>query len=433
MSDHLSRTEIDRYYQRSLSDREIISVSRHLETCEACRTKIVGSHMVDAAFTALGASLERAAEQERFHLTPELSLAYLNGDTGEIETELVESHVEDCGSCAAELQDLRGFEFQQGKSSRRQSDANPWKIIKGLGESVTSWRVVQATTLLVILILIATAVSVRNQIRGFSERLAELESRNNALQQEIASLSTPKERELDPAMVGPAGPQAEIIAALHDAGKLVTLDRDGELSGLVSLPEKYEKIVREMLSTGEAPISSDVTILGGKGETLMGTTKTGQPFHLDSPVGVVVLESRPTFRWSVLDGASAYVVDVFDSESNRVASSGEIHVTMWTPPKELERQRIYIWQVTAVKDGKEVTSPAPPAPQAKFKILGRGAVEEIKRAKNRYAMSHLVLGGIYTQTGLLGEAERELRLLVSANADSSIAHRLLQSVQSSRH
>ena len=207
MSDHLSRTEIDRYYQRSLSDREIISVSRHLETCEACRTKIVGSHMVDAAFTALGASLEKAAEQERFHLTPELSLAYLNGDTGEIESELVESHVEDCGSCAAELQDLRGFEFQQGKSSRRQSDANPWKIIKGLGESVTSWRVVQATTLLVILILIATAVSMRNQIRGFSERLAELESRNNALQQEIASLSTPKERQLDPAMVGRAGPR----------------------------------------------------------------------------------------------------------------------------------------------------------------------------------------------------------------------------------
>ena len=71
--------------------------------------------MVDAAFTALGASLEKAAEQERFHLTPELSLAYLNGDTGEIESELVESHVEDCGSCAGELQDLRGFKFQQGK------------------------------------------------------------------------------------------------------------------------------------------------------------------------------------------------------------------------------------------------------------------------------------------------------------------------------
>jgi len=106
---------------------------------------------------------------------------------------------------------------------------------------------------------------------------------------------------------------------------------------------------------------------------------------------------------------------------------------MWTPPKELKRQRISIWQVTAVKDGKEVTSPAPPAPQAKFKILGRGAVEEIKRAKTRYAMSHLVLGGIYTQAGLLGEAEREFRLRVSANADSSIAHRLLQSVQSSRH
>ena len=60
-------------------------------------------------------------------------------------------------------------------------------------------------------------------------------------------------------------------------------------------------------------------------------------------------------------------------------------------------------------------------------------MEEIKRAKNRYAMSHLVPGGIYTQAGLLGEAEREFRLLVSSNGNSSIAHKLLQSVLSSRH
>ena len=165
----------------------------------------------------------------------------------------------------------------------------------------------------------------------------------------------------------------------------------------------------------------------------MGTTKTGQPFHLSSPVGFVVLETRPTFSWTVLDGASAYVVDVFDSESNRVASSGEINLTTWSPSKDLGRQRTYIWQVTAIKDGKEMTVPAAPAAQAKFKILGRSAVEEIKNAKSKYARSHLVLGGIYARAGLLGEAEREFRLLVSANGDSSIAHKLLQSVQSLRH
>jgi hypothetical protein len=89
--------------------------------------------------------------------------------------------------------------------------------------------------------------------------------------------------------------------------------------------------------------------------------------------------------------------------------------------------------VKAIKEGQEVTSPRPPAPQAKFRVLDQAKANEIARAKRDFASSHLTLGLLYADAGLLREAEQEFRSLRRANPDSDVARNLLRQVQSLRH
>ena len=54
------------------------------------------------------------------------------------------------------------------------------------------------------------------------------------------------------------------------------------------------------------------------------------------PVGSVLLTDRPAFRWSPLEGATAYVVEIFDGEFNLVAASPLIGGS-WAAPMSLPR------------------------------------------------------------------------------------------------
>lgn len=164
----------------------------------------------------------------------------------------------------------------------------------------------------------------------------------------------------------------------------------------------------------------------------MSSDDRGGEFSVIEPAGNVLLTDRPTFRWSPMDGAAGYVVEVYDGNFNPVATSPQLTHHSWTPPQPLPRGQVYSWQVKAVKDGQEVTSPRPPAPQAKFRVLGQAKANELSRARRAYPSSHLALGLLYAEAGLLNEAEQELRLLRKANPDSELARRLLSRVRSLR-
>ena len=163
----------------------------------------------------------------------------------------------------------------------------------------------------------------------------------------------------------------------------------------------------------------------------MGSDNKPREFAVVEPVGNVVLSNQPTFRWSTLEGATGYVVEVYDDQFKLVASSPELTNRSWST--SLGRGKVYSWQVKAIKDGQEVTSPRPPAPQAKFRVLDQAKANEIAKAKRAYASSHLTLGLLYADAGLLREAEQEFRLLRRANPDSEIARNLLRQIQSLQH
>jgi hypothetical protein len=85
-----------------------------------------------------------------------------------------------------------------------------------------------------------------------------------------------------------------------------------------------------------------------------------------------------------------------------------------------------------MKEGREVISPAPPAPEARFKILEAGRAEELGRSLDAAGASHLARGVLYARAGLLDDAEREIEALLRDNPRSNAARKLLRSLRAMR-
>src|SRR5215207_6376479 len=199
---------------------------------------------------------------------------------------------------------------------------------------------------------------------------------------------------------------------------------------LERLPSPIQQKIRGTLQTGRLDQSPALAQLAGAWSTLRGESGNGLPFRLVGPLGQVVRTEQPTFRWHALAGAQSYTVAVTDAELNEVATSPPLNATEWQIPKPLKQGGIYSWQVTALKDGVKITSPVLPAPQAKFKVIDRTTSEMLQQTQRAYPDSHLTLGVLYAEAGLLDEAEQELRVLVRDNPRASVAQKLLRQVQS---
>jgi hypothetical protein len=230
----------------------------------------------------------------------------------------------------------------------------------------------------------------------------------------------------------PEPPTTAAVAQLDDGGGRLALDREGRLSGADALPPAYREMVKDALAGRRLERSSQLKGLARPGSSLMGSETQGGEFSVLEPVGSVLLNDRPTFRWSALDGATGYVVEVYDDAFNLVVASPQLNTRSWAAPQTLPRGKVYSWQVKALKDGQEVKSPRPPAPQAKFRVLDRAKADELARAKRAHPSSHLTLALLYADAGLLNESERELRLLQRANPDSELARSLLRQIQALR-
>jgi hypothetical protein len=257
---------------------------------------------------------------------------------------------------------------------------------------------------------------------------------NDALQNQASSISDLQTQlvQLQQSQAQVLNSSPEIVVALFDGGGLVTLDKQGSLAVPKSLPPHFEELAKTALTTQRVKTPPALAELIGKTEILMGGTDAHSSFRLLTPVGTFIRTDHPTFRWSSLGGATTYVVTVSDSHLNQVATSQPLSGTEWAMPQSLERGGLYSWEVTAMTEGREITSPTPPAPQARFKVLEQPKVDELDRAKYTYANSHLILGVLYAQAGLLDDAERELKVLAAVNPHSRVAQKLLRSVKSSR-
>ncbi|MET0648678.1 MAG: hypothetical protein ABW208_18865 [Pyrinomonadaceae bacterium] len=217
-----------------------------------------------------------------------------------------------------------------------------------------------------------------------------------------------------------------------EGGGRVTVDGDNIVNGLASLSPTDRQAVERALQTQRIEAPALLASVSAGAETLRGGGGQGVSFPVLSPVGTAVITDRPTFRWRALSGASSYVVSVFDRNFRKVAASAPQTGTEWTVAQPLTRGQIYSWHVSASREGREVTSPEQPAPEAKFVVLDAAKAEELSRARQVSKGSHLTMGTLYARAGLLDEAERELQSALRENPGSKVARKLLLSVQALR-
>jgi hypothetical protein len=152
-------------------------------------------------------------------------------------------------------------------------------------------------------------------------------------------------------------------------------------------------------------------------------------FALIEPVGKFVQTEFPRFRWREFAEAESYTVSLYDTNSNKIAESPPLRETFWQMDKPLTRGKIYLWRVTAMRDGQEIKPLSKAAPEARFKILDAENVSVLTEAKRKYADSPLMIGILYARTGLLEEAEREFQKELNRNPQSTTARKFLEDVR----
>lgn len=421
--EHLTQKQIEDYSQHRLGAAELLTVGDHVADCEACRQRVEAGMNGDAAFFTLHG--ETLGDELRVHLTADQTAEYVDKNLSGDALQVVTDHLAGCEQCLLAVEDLRAFRNEIAPSLDReyQPAAVPPSVVKeswftrfGSLFRVSPIPAFGSAALAVLLLAVIAWLVWRAP---------------NERQPQIAEAPTPASQPSPSLEPAPSQPQpVPVVAQLNDGGRVLTLDQEGKLSGADDLPAAYKSLVTKALSTQRIEKSSQLQGLTRPPSSLMSSDNQKDQFSVLEPAGSVLLTDKPAFRWSTLDGATGYVVEVYDGQFNLVTSSPQLSNPSWTTT--LPRGNVYSWQVKAIKDGQEITSPRPPAPQAKFRVLDQAKASELARAKRAYGSSHLTLALLYAEAGLLKEAEQELRLVQRSNPNSDLARKLLRQIQSFR-
>jgi len=416
--EHLTQKQIEDYSRNRLPAAELLATSDHLDQCDACRARVEAGLNVDEAFFALRE--ETIEGNASAHLTSEQTAEYVDKNLSGEALQVVTDHLSTCNECAFAVDDLRAFRNQIARSLDR--EYGPTVVAPPAGRS---WRerFVSLFRVSPVPVFAALAIVVLSLIAWGVWRATKKDDGVLVLiYPPQPSPSVAPSVEVQPKPV-------PVVAQLNDGDGEVSVDQNGKVSGADNLPPSYQELVKRALTSQQIVRSSQLQGLTRPPSALMGGNDQAREFSVLEPAGVVLLSDRPTFRWSRFEGASGYVVEVYDEQFKLVTSSPQVTTASWTATQSLPRGHVYSWQVKATKDGQEITVPRPPAPQAKFRLLDQAKANELARAKRAYGSSHLTLGMLYAEAGLLREAEQEFRLLQKANPQSEIVKKLLRQVR----
>ena len=389
---HPSAADLAAYRQRTLAPERLLDVDDHLAVCPACRAQAADARGVAAAAEALAhgfASPERT-DPAIDHVPPEQLAAFVDGELSGIPRESVGAHLESCDLCAADAADFA--------EARRARDAVPTRI----------------------------SAAAATHARGRRTRMLVLGGAAAAIVAAVVwsrapSVAPPPESVAVESPAAAAPPRV----SLNDSAGVVGVAADGRLQGLPALTEAETGAVRQALEDGRLGVPPAVLALGGGAGTLMSGSAGPQTFAVARPIATAVETDRPLFEWARLDGAASYTVSVFDEQFTPVVTSAAIDAAAWRPDTPLRRGRTYYWQVRARGPGVDVLAPAPPAPDARFRVLDAAEAARVVDLRRRAGQSHLVLGVLLAGAGLLDDAERELEQLAALNPGAEQPRALL--------
>ena len=238
-----------------------------------------------------------------------------------------------------------------------------------------------------------------------------------------ASSPTPNVPTPAPSSLNPS----ESLIALKDGETTLLVAKDGSVTGpsIEALPQKLREEVVASWKNESISVPDLRELEGAKIET-MGDSQTDLRFQLIAPVRQTIRSQCPVFRWTELKGSQEYLVTISDADTYEVVVDNQsAKSSRWTMTGRLRRGHNYVWQVTAMIDGKKVTMPTTGQREAKFRVLPSALEDELRQAERSLPRSSLALGVLYARFGLLAESRRELQAFAAANPQSATAAKLL--------
>jgi hypothetical protein len=420
---------IKRYREGQLSPAETLPLDDHLANCEACGAKILNDDSATAEAEVMTALQLDLTDEEDVHLDHQSMADYVDEVLDDVDREVLESHLELCHTCQIEVRDLRAIKAQLTKEPIT-SDGSP-QVFSFRGRLAAFWHVPSmrvttqiAAALIIVLLIVVVALL-------YSRRSTQLAIKNGNVEKQPVAVNPTGSPATPETAQPPEESKVQLVVELIDGDRHVTLNSADQLAGFESAPVQMQQQVGSALKHGRVKTPSFIADLKGKPGALMGT-KPEQRYGLLRPVATAVESQKPMFSWRAIAGAQNYVVTVYDADAKKIAASDPLTETKWQCGTQLIRGRRYSWQVRANVNGKELIMPAPAAAEAKFRVIDEARSAELSDARRRFPESHLLLGILYAETGLLEQAEKELRMVVQANSTSAVARSLLRSIIAQR-
>lgn len=205
----------------------------------------------------------------------------------------------------------------------------------------------------------------------------------------------------------PHAPKVSSQAAKSDSRGI-----DLDISELDTLPDSLRDGAM-LLLTAETPQPPDaiVNLAVASGSDVL------------RPVSEAVEETQPVLSWSANFGTPPYTVSISDERNQVIARAQGIQNTSWMVFTPLRRGGEYTWQVSI----------AGASEQASFRVLDDGQAMLWRAMLAAHRDSHLVIGLVAQQLGLLAIAEQEYIALTKAYPDSDTAALLLNNVSDLRN
>lgn len=431
-------------------------IGQHLAYCSECLQlfRNVFQERRTYAPAVIDLSSEKWLRDE--HLDYEWLVAYVGGEIEQDGREMTELHLRLCRQCREEAEDFAAWQRESEPELKiRYVSSEQVSLFERIGKWWT-WQTISRKPAYAVAALLVVGIGItlailflapgqdghKNQQVRVSPSPSILVTTTPALsnfpspspmpQLKVAPETRPTQNDRTAKASNTLIPSTKSTIRLKDGNRIITIDESGQVTGLGSLPPETAMSVRDFLGAEEigrpavlAELTGDKSALRGEG--------IQSSFKLLSPVGLVILDDHPVFRWERLSGASSYRVYVSDSRSRKIADSGVLSPieTQWSLPIPLKRDEIYSWVVGGMVNGEEIVSPSVSEPEAKFRLLSEQKANALNLLE-RKTDSHLVLGVFYAQAGMLAEAEREVQQLTNNNPGSAFARRLLQVIQSWR-